>query len=120
MSRAQPIQWVEQAATANPIQPEKGQVNGWRIDLLHIPWLRALFVSRWAQLILRITTLLGFIFTLVAAQLGPRVGSRNFAIIAVWVAWWTTLKLGFIPFGGRSWCSICPVALPGEWLQQGD
>ena len=25
----------------------------------------------------------------------------------------------FVPFGGRSWCSICPIPLPGEWLQQG-
>jgi hypothetical protein len=29
------------------------------------------------------------------------------------------LKLVFIPFGGRSWCSICPIPLPGEWLQFG-
>jgi len=37
----------------------------------------------------------------------------------VWIAWWTTLKLGFIPLGGRSWCSICPIPLPGDWLKQG-
>ena len=26
-----------------------------------------------------------------------------------WIAWWTLLKLVFIPLGGRSWCAICPV-----------
>ena len=63
--------------------------------------------------------LVGFVFTIATALLGSRVGSHNFAIIMVWIAWWTTLKLGFIPLGGRSWCSICPIPLPGEWLQQG-
>jgi polyferredoxin len=47
------------------------------------------------------------------------VGSHNFAIIFVWIAWWTALKLVFIPAGGRSWCSVCPIPMPGEWLQQG-
>ncbi|MHB8089851.1 MAG: hypothetical protein ACYDH2_16550, partial [Anaerolineaceae bacterium] len=37
----------------------------------------------------------------------------------VWIAWWTALKLFFIPFGGRSWCSICPIPMPGEWIQNG-
>jgi polyferredoxin len=63
--------------------------------------------------------LMGLVFTIATALLGPRVGSHNFAIIIVWIAWWTTLKLGFIPLGGRSWCSICPIPLPGEWLQHG-
>ena len=56
---------------------------------------------------------------IVAGLFGSRVGSHNFAIIFVWIAWWTALKLVFIPFGGRSWCSLCPIPLPGEWLQQG-
>jgi NAD-dependent dihydropyrimidine dehydrogenase PreA subunit len=90
-----------------------------RLDLYRIPWLRGMMYNRWPQLILRIGTLVGFVFSLLAALLGTPVGSHNFAIIMVWIAWWTALKLGFIPFGGRSWCSICPVPLPGEWLQQG-
>jgi polyferredoxin len=40
-------------------------------------------------------------------------------IIIVWLAWWTALKLAFIPLGGRSWCSVCPLPMPGEWLQRG-
>jgi len=63
--------------------------------------------------------LAGFAFTITAGLLGSQVGSHNFAIIFVWIAWWSALKLAFIPLGGRSWCSVCPIPLPGEWLQQG-
>jgi polyferredoxin len=90
-----------------------------RFDLYRIMWVRLLLENRWPQFIARALTLLGFAFTILTALAGSRVGSHNFAIIIVWIAWWTLLKLGFIPLGGRSWCSICPVALPGDWLQQG-
>lgn len=90
-----------------------------RIDLYQIPWIRPLLQSRWPQFLIRALTLAGFVFTIAAGLFGSRVGSHNFAIIFVWIAWWTALKLAFIPLGGRSWCSVCPIPLPGEWLQQG-
>ncbi len=90
-----------------------------RIDLLQVRRLGPLLRSRWPQLLIRLVMLGGFIFTILASFLGTPVGGRNFAIIAVWIAWWTVLKLLLIPFGGRAWCSICPIPLPGEWLQQG-
>jgi hypothetical protein len=37
----------------------------------------------------------------------------------VWIAWWAVLILVAVPLLGRAWCSICPIPLPGEWLQQG-
>jgi hypothetical protein len=90
-----------------------------RLDLTRFPWALSLLRSRWSQFLLRAITLAGFAFTILAGLLGSVVGSHNFAIIFVWIAWWTALKLFFIPFGGRSWCSICPIPMPGEWLQQG-
>jgi polyferredoxin len=90
-----------------------------RIDLTRHPWARDLLRSRWPQFLLRAVTLAGFLFTILAGLLGSFVGSHNFAIIFVWIAWWTALKLFFIPLGGRSWCSICPIPMPGEWLQRG-
>lgn len=89
-----------------------------RVDLYQIPWIRPLLQSRWPQFLARALTLAGFVFTITAGLFGSRVGSHNFAIIFVWIAWWTALKLAFIPLGGRSWCSVCPIPLPGEWLQQ--
>lgn len=90
-----------------------------RINLLRIPAVEALARSRWPLFSVRALTLLGFIFTIFAGLAGSPVGSHNFAVIFVWLAWWTTLKLVFIPLGGRSWCSVCPIPMPGEWLQQG-
>ena len=89
-----------------------------RINLLQFQWIRSLLYSRWPQFLVRSITLAGFIFTIAAGLFGSRVGSHNFAIIFVWIAWWTALKLAFIPLGGRSWCSVCPIPLPGEWMQQ--
>lgn len=90
-----------------------------RLDLAQVPWLRPLIESRWPLFLARVITLAGFIFTILAGIFGSPVGSHNFAIIFVWIAWWTALKLFFIPLGGRSWCSVCPLPMPGEWLQQG-
>jgi ferredoxin len=120
MSQIREIQWLEDAARADPVTPiPPGLAIPWRVNLYRIPWLRALLESRWPQFLVRSQTLAGFIFIIAAGLFGSRVGSHNFAIIFVWIAWWSALKLAFIPFGGRTWCSVCPIPLPGEWLQQG-
>ena len=90
-----------------------------RLDLTRFPKVNAVLKNRWPQFLLRAVTLAGFTFTILAGLMGSVVGSHNFAIIFVWIAWWTALKLFFIPFGGRSWCSICPIPMTGEWLQRG-
>jgi polyferredoxin len=89
------------------------------LDLTRYAWAKNFLCSRWPQFLVRAISLAGFIFTILAGLLGSVVGSHNFAIIFVWIAWWSALKLFFIPFGGRSWCSICPIPMPGEWLQRG-
>jgi NAD-dependent dihydropyrimidine dehydrogenase PreA subunit len=120
MTQIQEIPWSEEVATeVMGSQPLQGHAVPSRVNLYRVPWIRAMLKSRWPQFMLRALTLFGFVFTIMTALFGSPVGGHNFAIIMVWIAWWTTLKLGFIPFGGRSWCSICPIALPGEWLQQG-
>ena len=120
MNTPQEIPWLESdpsAEKAASIQP--GRVLPGRIDLYRLPWLRPLLESRWPQFLVRSLALAGFVFAIAAGLFGSAVGSHNFAIIFVWIAWWSAFKLVFIPFGGRSWCSICPIPLPGDWLQQG-
>lgn len=78
-----------------------------------------LIYSRWPLFVARAITLAGFVLTIFAGLFGSVVGSQNFAIIFVWIAWWTALKLLFIPLGGRSWCAVCPIPMPGEWIAQG-
>ena len=70
-----------------------------RIELTSNPTIRQLLVSRGLQTGIRGVTLVGFLFAILAGLLGTRVGSHNFAIIFVWIAWWTGLKLFFIPLG---------------------
>jgi len=90
-----------------------------RYELTNIPLVKRLFVSRWPQFFLAVIALVGFVFAILAGFFGTPVGSRNFGIIFVWIAWWAILLLVAVPMTGRFWCSICPIPLPGEWLQRG-
>jgi polyferredoxin len=91
----------------------------WKYNLLQQSWIRILATSHWPLLILRASTLGGFVFAILVGIYGTPVGNRNFAIIAVWIAWWAALMLVIVPFLGRGWCAVCPIPMPGEWLQNG-
>jgi polyferredoxin len=120
INRLPEVKWLDQTIPLSAQDARSPRHAGTsRLNLAGIPWLRPLLQSRWPQFLLRVLTLAGFVFIIVAGLFGSPVGSHNIAIIFVWIAWWTALKLVFIPFGGRSWCSLCPIPLPGEWLQRG-
>lgn len=112
------LQRIAQSLEMPISKPDEASRPG-RLNLYRIGWLRPLLESRWPQFLVRALALAGFVFAIAAGLFGSVVGSHNFAIIFVWIAWWSAFKLVFIPFGGRSWCSICPIPLPGDWLQQG-
>lgn len=90
-----------------------------RLELTRLPWVKAALQSRWPQFILQAIALAGFALALLTGALGTPVGNHNFSIVFVWIAWWALLLLIAVPFFGRAWCSICPIPLPGEWLQRG-
>lgn len=75
--------------------------------------------SRYPQLAVFIVMLVGYLFAILAGLVGTPVGSHNFSIVFVWIAWWAILILVAVPFFGRGWCAVCPIPLPGEWLQRG-
>ncbi len=89
------------------------------MELTRLPLLKSALKSRYPQLAAFVVMLAGFIFTIVAGLIGTPVGSRNFAIVFVWIAWWAILILAAVPFFGRGWCAVCPIPLPGDWLQRG-
>lgn len=89
------------------------------LDVAGIPATRSLLRSRWPQFLVQLVLLSGFTLAAVSGLVGTPVGNRNFAIIAVWVGWWAILMLVAVPLLGRAWCSVCPLPLPGEWLQRG-
>jgi ferredoxin len=90
-----------------------------QVELTHISIVKSAVKNRWPQLAVWIVMLAGYLFAIVAGLIGTPVGSRNFSIVFVWIAWWAILILVAVPFFGRGWCAVCPIPLPGEWLQRG-
>ena len=90
-----------------------------KIELTRSPLLKNALKSRYPQLAVFIVMLVGYVFAILAGLIGTPVGSHNFSIVFVWIAWWAILILIAVPFFGRGWCAVCPIPLPGEWLQRG-
>jgi len=90
-----------------------------RIELTGNPFVKSALKNRWPQLAVFIVMLAGYLFAILAGLVGTQVGSHNFSIVFVWIAWWAILILVAVPFFGRGWCAVCPIPLPGEWLQRG-
>lgn len=89
------------------------------MELTRLPFLKSALKSRYPQLAVFIVMLVGYVFAILAGLIGTPVGSHNFSIVFVWIAWWAILILVAVPFFGRGWCAVCPIPLPGEWLQRG-
>jgi 4Fe-4S binding protein len=90
-----------------------------RFELTRFPIVKLVVKNRWPQLAVSIVMLAGYVFAIVAGIIGTPVGSHNFSIVFIWIAWWAILILVAVPFFGRGWCAVCPIPLPGEWLQRG-
>lgn len=90
-----------------------------RIELTGNPFIKQVLKNRWPQLTVFVVMLTGYVFAILAGLVGTTVGSHNFSIVFVWIAWWAILILVAVPFFGRGWCAVCPIPLPGEWLQRG-
>lgn len=90
-----------------------------KIELTRNRFIKSILVNRYPQLAVFIVMLVGYIFAILAGLIGTPVGSHNFSIVFVWIAWWAILILIAVPFFGRGWCAVCPIPLPGEWLQRG-
>lgn len=90
-----------------------------RSELTRLPFVKSLLKSRWPQYLVWMLMLAGFLFAILSGFFGTPVGNRNFGIVFVWITWWAVLILVAVPFIGRGWCAVCPIPLPGEWLQRG-
>lgn len=90
-----------------------------RIELTANRMLKGALKSRYPQLAALAVMLAGYVFAILSGLIGTPVGSRNFSIVFVWIAWWAVLILVAVPLFGRGWCAVCPIPLPGEWLGRG-
>jgi polyferredoxin/plastocyanin len=100
------------AGSAGPLE------GGKRFDLTSLPLVNRFLRWRGFQPALMLITLLGFVVALLTSFFGTPVGSKNFAIVYVWIVWWALLKVVLVPLAGRLWCTMCPIPAPGEWLQR--
>ena len=89
------------------------------IELTAHPLIKSTLKNRWPQIAVFILMLAGYLFAILAGLIGTPVRSHNFSIVFVWIAWWAILILVAVPFFGRGWCAVCPIPIPGEWLQRG-
>lgn len=89
-----------------------------RFDLLQIGWIKRTLRSRWFQPALGLVMLFFFTIAILTGLFGTPAGSHNFSIVYIWIVWWALLMILLVPFFGRLWCLICPLPLPGEWLQR--
>lgn len=90
-----------------------------RYELTRFPLVKSLLKNRWLQFLIFFVMLAGFLFAILTGFVGTPVGNGNFGIVFLWIAWWAVLILVAVPFFGRSWCAVCPISVPGDWLQRG-
>jgi polyferredoxin len=90
-----------------------------RSELTRSPLIKSTLKNRTPQLAVIVFMLAAFLFAILAGFIGTSVGSRNFSIVFVWIAWWAVLILVVVPFFGRGWCAVCPIPVVGDWLQRG-
>ncbi|MBI2156571.1 MAG: 4Fe-4S binding protein [Candidatus Rokubacteria bacterium] len=84
------------------------------LDLLAIPWLRALLTSRAVQRGVQIA-LLGVTAVVVYAGLADvQDGGVNLATKLTWTIWWAGIIFTFV-LAGRVWCVACPFGALNEW-----
>ena len=95
----------------------RGPERRWNLFQL-FPWLKRASKAPWFQFNLALPMLGVFWFVILAGLLGTKVAGRNAGPMIVWVLWLSALIVILVPIGGRTWCTVCPLPLMGEWLQR--
>jgi hypothetical protein len=80
--------------------------------------LRKIIISRWPQIILTILTMLMIYIVILTSVFGTKVSGRNLGVLMMWAIWLFVLVAILTPFGGRIWCTICPLPFFGDFLQR--
>jgi polyferredoxin len=97
------------------LMPEK---SGYRDLLKRSELLKKFVLSRWPQLILIFFGMLMIYIVILTSVFGTKVSGRNLGVLLMWAIWLFLLVAILTPFGGRLWCTICPLPVLGDYLQR--
>jgi len=81
-------------------------------------FLRKIVISRWPQIILTILAMVMIYIVIMTSVFGTKVSGRNLGVLMMWAIWLFLLIAVMTPFGGRIWCTICPLPFFGDWIQR--
>ncbi len=96
----------------------ENKIGLFNFDFTQIKILNKIFKSRLFQPSLMLLNLIVFVILILSGIYGAPIGNQNSAIIMVWILWFFLLIALLVPLGGRSWCMMCPLPAPGEWLSR--
>jgi polyferredoxin len=80
--------------------------------------LRRIVVSRWPQLIFTLLAMVMIYIVIMTSVFGTKVSGRNLGVLLMWAVWLFLLIAIMTPFGGRIWCTICPLPFFGDFFQR--
>jgi polyferredoxin len=81
-------------------------------------FLRKIVVSRWPQIIFIILAMVMIYIVIMTSVFGTKVSGRNLGVLMMWAIWLFLLIAVMTPFGGRIWCTICPLPFFGDLIQR--
>ncbi|MBI1737386.1 MAG: 4Fe-4S binding protein, partial [Candidatus Rokubacteria bacterium] len=84
------------------------------LDLLSIPWLRALLTSSRLQTGVQVAMLVLTVGIAVLGFVDVQDGGVNLATKLTWTLWWPGIIFTFV-LAGRVWCVACPFGALNEW-----
>jgi hypothetical protein len=82
------------------------------------PWIKRLVKKRGFQPLLMTVGAVVLYIVVLTSIFGTQMSGRNLGVMLIWVVWLFLLVMIFTPLGGRSWCTICPIPMAGEFLQR--
>jgi len=82
-------------------------------------WLKKLLVSRWPQVILTLLALTLIYVVIMTSIFGTKMSGRNIGVLLMWAVWLFLIIAVMTPWGGRIWCTICPLPVFGDLIQRG-
>jgi hypothetical protein len=112
--------WILRIFRSSYSAPSRpGSRANWRDLLEKNRLLKGLVISRWPQFILTIIALALIYLVIMTSFFGTKMSGRNLGVLLMWAVWLFLIIVVMTPWGGRIWCTICPLPIFGDLFQRG-